>query len=299
MPTCDPQKSRPQKVWYSNRFINSSLLDYLTSSVTCRHTSFQNCNNWYRKCVSQSCDFARNVYVRCPKGWTLSQRVVWKLLKPAYGLVNSSRSWQLSVNNWVHSQQIYKAHGLSHLFVKRDDYGLILLEMVKVVDVFLVIGHCSKIAFFHHSNLRRLAIGRFVHGNECILNRLFISRDYNGSIQNDMQEYFSTILLTEMTILRKKEQRKQCTEEEVRSYQHLAGALNLFGHSVLPQASFATSYLKQKIPRLWVAQLVTAKKILKELVTLEPIFTFLSPSSASEPSYLCFADASVGTSSYS
>ena len=41
----------------------------------------------------------RDVYVRVPDGWTSNKYVVWKLIVPAYGLPESGRLWQLTVED--------------------------------------------------------------------------------------------------------------------------------------------------------------------------------------------------------
>jgi hypothetical protein len=44
----------------------------------------------------------RDIFVRPPFGWT-SPNIVWKLLRLAYGLVESGRLWQLAIERW-HSE---------------------------------------------------------------------------------------------------------------------------------------------------------------------------------------------------
>lgn len=179
-----------------------------------------------------------------------------------------------------------------HPFVKRDDNGLILLAIAKVVDKFLVVDRRSEIVSFCDSISHRFTVERFILGNDFIFNCLHITRDCNGSIQIDIQEQFSTILPIEINKSWKNEQGEKCAEDEVRSYQHLAGPLKFFEHGVLPKATFAANYLQQQIARLRLAHLATANDIFQELKKTTPTVTYLPSFSATDPSWLCFSDAS-------
>ena len=52
----------------------------------------------------QSVPLNREIYMRPPPGWASSSKVVWKLLKPAYGLAELGRLWQLTVEKWLHEK---------------------------------------------------------------------------------------------------------------------------------------------------------------------------------------------------
>jgi hypothetical protein len=48
----------------------------------------------------QAYPLTRDIIVRPPFGWT-SSNIVWKLLRPAYGLVERGRLWQLAIERWL------------------------------------------------------------------------------------------------------------------------------------------------------------------------------------------------------
>ena len=49
----------------------------------------------------QAWELTRDIYMRPPKGWTKYIDKVWKLIKPAYDLVESGRLWQLCIEEWI------------------------------------------------------------------------------------------------------------------------------------------------------------------------------------------------------
>ncbi len=49
----------------------------------------------------QAKDIERDVFVRPPTSWMTFFGARWKLLKPAYGFVNSGRLWQINVETWM------------------------------------------------------------------------------------------------------------------------------------------------------------------------------------------------------
>ena len=91
----------------------------------------------------------RNIFVLLPKGWISLDRGIWKLLKPAYGTVESSRIWHLAVERWMSGQAIIEVPGLPQLFIKRRPNGGILPAICKVVDDFLMVGSQKYIDEFH------------------------------------------------------------------------------------------------------------------------------------------------------
>ena len=107
--------------------------------------------------------------MRPSKGWASSLKVVWKLLKPAYGLVESDRIWQLTVERWMKSQKPVQIPGLQQLFIRRDDKGCIILAVAKVVDDFLIADTPSAIQDFHKEIARRFTVGLFLQGQALIL----------------------------------------------------------------------------------------------------------------------------------
>ena len=245
----------------------------------------------------QAGKFPRTIFVRPPKGWA-KPGVVWRILKPAYGLVESGRLWQLAIERWFNKISIFEANGLPQLFVKRDADGNINLLIAKVVDDLLIAGRKSAISEFHEKIRDRFKVGRFQDDEHVIFNRLHISREGNGDITLGMEEYLSTIKPIELSRQRRKQQHDLCTTQETTDFLALTGSLNFLGHGVLPPACFIASHLQQCMGKLTVSHLCTANKCLHEMRSLTPALLYVKPQSITNPSYLGFSDASQGKTSY-
>ena len=244
----------------------------------------------------QAGNLLREIYVRPPPGWA-PPRVVWKLLKPAYGIVESGRKWQRVIDKWLKENEINEVPGMPQLFTKVGKDGL-ELALVKVVDDFLIAGSDEGIEKFHTEVSSRFTVGRFLRENGMMYNRLSIEVEKEGSNIIDMSDYMAKIHKIEIPRHRKKQPTSKCTKEEIRDFLALTGSLNYLGHGVLPQAAFAASHLQRSVCNLTVAHLVTANNLLDEIKTLVPRITFRRPSSIENPTYLAFSDASQGKTSY-
>ena len=247
----------------------------------------------------QSEDLGRDIYMRPPRGWAFSSKVVWRLLKPAYGFVESGRIWQLTVERWMKSQNLFQIPGLQQLFIQRDENSCVILAVAKVVDDFLIAGISSAIQKFHKEISRRFTVDRFLFGQALIFNRLHIRQEEDFSVYVNMKEYLQTIQPLEIPHLRRKEHNSKCKKEEVSNFLGLTGSLNYLGHGILPQASFPASHLQQMVGRLTVSCMVTANKTLARIKSLDPSLVYRFPRLLLDfPSYLAFSDASQSRGAY-
>ena len=134
----------------------------------------------------QAGKFPRTVFVRPPKGWA-KLGIVWRILKPTYGLAESGRLWQLAIERWFNTNDIFEVDGLPQLFVKHDADGNIVLLIAKVVDDLLIAGKKPAINDFHELIKARFKVGRFQDDEQVIFNRLHISRQPDGDIKLSME----------------------------------------------------------------------------------------------------------------
>ena len=89
----------------------------------------------------------RDIFVRPPPGWALSG-IVWKMLRPAYGLVESGRLWQLAIESWLADYGFTIIPVLSQMFILRATTGRIKLLLAKVVDDLLLAGSINSMKIF-------------------------------------------------------------------------------------------------------------------------------------------------------
>ena len=245
----------------------------------------------------QAGDLPRLIYVKPPPGWA-PPGMVWRLLKPAYGLVESGRLWLLAIERWFSTVGIFEVPGLPQLFAKRDANGHLILIIAKVIDDLIIAGEPEVTDQFHRDISAKFKVGRYLTDPEAIFNRLNISTKPNGDVEISMEEYLSTIQPIDIPRDRRKQQHELCTKREMKAFLGLTGSLNFLGHGVLPQASFMASHLQQCVGRLTVAHLCTANKCLQEIKSLRPMLLYKKPTSLESPTYLSFSDASQGKTSY-
>ena len=244
----------------------------------------------------------RDIYMRPPKGWTAFIDEIWKLVKPAYGLVESGRLWQLCIEKWFAEYGLEIVPGMPQLFIFRCNTSRrILLLVAKVVDDLLLAGTDNALSTFREAIMKRFKVGRYTSGSSLLFNRLHITRQENGDVHISMREFLDTIDKLELSRSRRKEQDKPATLAELRSLQALAGKLNYLGHGILPQASLVASKIQQFVGDLRVHHLSQANAALFQIKRLEPTLLYRAPSRPgfSKKAYLLsFSDASTGTGSY-
>ncbi len=90
--------------------------------------------------------------MRPPNGFASQPGELWKILKPAYGLVESGRLWKTTVEAWmIDTYGLEVVPGLSQLLVLRSNKGPPVLLIAKVVDDFLLAGSPHEICRFRNA----------------------------------------------------------------------------------------------------------------------------------------------------
>ena len=74
----------------------------------------------------QAGEIQRDIYMRPPRGWSAHPGVLWKLEKPAYGLVDSGRIWQLYAEDWLLSYGLQQLQGLPQFFFLKNESGQVV-----------------------------------------------------------------------------------------------------------------------------------------------------------------------------
>jgi hypothetical protein len=220
---------------------------------------------------------------------------VWKILRPAYGLVESGRLWQLAIERWLFEYGFEEVPGLSQFFILRDNSGRITVLLAKVVDDLLA-GSVTAMTELYQALCARFKVGRFICNRPFTFNALNVTQDpSSSSIAMDMLDYLANFAPLQLSPTRRKDSELPATPEERTAYQSLAGTLKCFGHGVLLPACFVASYLQQHLGNLRVHHLAHANSLLKELLQLQPKLYFPSASAQSHDAHLiAWSDAAHG-----
>lgn len=247
----------------------------------------------------QALGFTREIYVKPPPGWTSSSRIYWRLLKPAYGLVDAPRLWQLTIEQWLTEMGFIMNVGMPQLFLLRDGNKEISVILVKVVDDLLITGDASAVNYFLEELQKRFKVGRIVRDRTMIFNKLHIELHPDKSISFNMYEFLNSIKPITIDRERKKDINARCTPQEASDLRRLCGELNYIGHGVLPPACHSASELLQRSATLTIADIIFANSNLKSLQKLNAKVMYRHTHTLPQfYQYLTFADASLGKTVY-
>ncbi len=126
--------------------------------------------------------------MRPPNGFASQPGELWQILKPAYGLVESSRLWQSMVEPWViDTYGLEVVPDLPQLFVLRGNQGPPVFLIAKVVDDFLLAGSPHEVCRFQNAISTRFEVGRFSQDTSLVFNRLHIEQHPNEDIELSME----------------------------------------------------------------------------------------------------------------
>ncbi len=119
---------------------------------------------------------------------------IWKILKPTYGLVESGRLWQTTIEPWmIGTCGLDIVPGLPKLFVYRGEQEPSRLLIAKVADDFLIAGSPAEISNFRKAISDGFEVGLFSQDTSNVFNRLHIKQYANRDIELSMEEYMNTI----------------------------------------------------------------------------------------------------------
>lgn len=249
----------------------------------------------------QSGPIKREVFVRPPKEWHEARqynrgkvwRILWKLTKLPYGIVEAGRQWMLTVEHWMlEVAGLQRIFGINQLFMKRDEHGKIRLLVAKLSDDFLVAGKTEDIDEFMRQLQLRFIVGKIVGGPVFKFSGCEVLIQDNGDILMSMRSYWNRVKSIMMTRTRRKMREALATASEIVQYRSLAGTLLYLGSGTLPQASLVVSLMQQRIGRLTVAHIVEANEMTVELRRLDPVIRFKKVTNPTDVVLCSFSDAS-------
>lgn len=137
MPPCPPRKPRQRQGTHSFRLSNCSVPDPSNCLVNRCNAQVSIGYQRHQGCIpSRRAPLEGYIHAASSRLGSHS-RTAWKILKPAYGLVESGDLWKLLVESWMSTQVAFEMHGLQQLFAKSDTHESIMIVLAKVVDDFL------------------------------------------------------------------------------------------------------------------------------------------------------------------
>jgi hypothetical protein len=132
----------------------------------------------------QSGPLPRRVFVHPPRGWA-KPGCLWRLLRPAYGLVESGRLWQLAIEKWIFARDFVVVPGAPQVFVLRQS-GTLKMLIVKVVDDILVCEPPDEIQAFYKDLSRIYKLNPLRTGSRVRFSGMGIVTDNDSSTTIDV-----------------------------------------------------------------------------------------------------------------
>lgn len=117
----------------------------------------------------------REVYMSPSKGWVPLPFIVLRFLKCTHDLSELGRVWQLVVEAWLSSINLWKVCGLPYFFTNNAKADKDFVAIGKVVDDLLIIGGKKNVESFIDSISRRFNVGSCHIDEAVVLNGARIS----------------------------------------------------------------------------------------------------------------------------
>lgn len=248
----------------------------------------------------QSGPINRELYVRPPKEYNGQRGILWRLLKLPYGISEAGRQWAKVIETWLLTDgNMERVHGMSQLYVLRNNQSNILMLLAKLTDDLLLAGDLNIMETFSAKIGKRFKLGKVVINSEIKFNGCKISQSMNNDIILSMSDYLEYIKPLNIARARRTTPMTQATNHELTGYRRLAGELTWIGCAVLPQASLIGSIMQQKIPNLSVQDLIEANQTLKELKQLRAFIRYQRPmKKLDHTEIVSFSDAAFNISKH-
>jgi hypothetical protein len=123
---------------------------------------------------------------------------LWRLLRPAYGRVESGRLWQLAIEKLIYARDLVVVPGASQVFVLRQS-GTLKMLIVKMVDDILVCGPPDEIQAFNKDLSRTYKLNPFRAGSRVRFSGMGIVTENDGSTTIYVAHYLAACSDTPMS----------------------------------------------------------------------------------------------------
>lgn len=251
-----------------------------------------------RAAFLQAKGFDRCVYVRPPRE-EANSGVLWKLLTPAYGLVDSGRLWYLTSNSALCS-----TYGLERsayeptLYNSRSEDGSLSLIVVVQVENYIYSGTTKAMEQFEMFLQTTFDVGEIDRNNFDVYGAT-ISRLQDGSIIVDQKKKLKK--LEELNLVTKATTTKSGNEiaspEEITRFRRAVGKLFFIGRMSHPVLLRIASTMATKVPALKAHHLKDLSSLVSYAISNAPVLVFKSTNLSTDDSFKIevYSKASMGS----
>ena len=217
--------------------------------------------------------------------------LLWKIIKPAYGLYDAGRSWFLAVEKALCELGCKKVTGDDALFMFHDKSGLQGLACLHVDD-FNLAGSNVFYEKVTKPLQKKFTFGKVEH-HQFRFTGLDIKED-NGMITVDQGQYCES--LQEMHINDNKDKDRELSKDEYMQFRGLVGKLNWLQECTRPDLSFDSLMMSMKTKKATVGDVAKLNKIVKKARREKSSITFRKINSNKDELFITgYGDASYRT----
>lgn len=251
-----------------------------------------------RAAFLQADGFSRTIFVRPPRE-EQQPHVLWKLLSPAYGLVDSGRLWYLTSN-----AALCKEYGLTRsvyeptLYFGRNKSENLSLLVVVQVDNYIYTGSNSEMSNFESFLRAAFDVGEISHNCFDIYGAT-LRRTDDGTVVVNQDQKLDNLSRIDLNLPKSsvKNGNDIASPDELTLYRNAIGQCLFVGRMSHPVLLRISSMMATKTSSLRKHHLKDLYALIRYAIKNAPTLTFktVPASHSSEFSYAVYSDGSMGT----
>ena len=182
----------------------------------------------------------REVFVRPPKDQE-KEGVIWKLLKPLYGLDDASRKFYLKVKETLKKLKLKTLPGDDAVYYEHKN-GKLMGIILSHVDDFTIAGTREFVNRIVSGIKRKFTVSKVEEDNFRFTGLDVKTKD--GNIEISMEDYAESI--KEIKEIRKADRTEKLTKAELKEYRKYTGRLSWLAQGTRPDLSYSALDLAKK-----------------------------------------------------
>ena len=201
----------------------------------------------------------REVFVRPPDD-IKKEGIIWKLLKPLYGLDDALRKFYLKVKETLQELGLKTLPGDDAFYYENRNGKLMGLNLSHVDD-FTIAGDVEFVQRIVKGIQERFTISK-IEEDKFRFTGLDVKAE-NGKIQVSMEDYVYSV--EEIKEIRKADRTEKLTKAELKEYRKYTGKISWLSQGTRPDLSYSALMLAKKNNSATIADLRNVNKIVGKI----------------------------------
>merc|ERR1712115_7961 len=201
----------------------------------------------------------REVFVRPPKDQE-KEGVIWKLLKPLYGLDDTSRKFYLKVRETLKKLKLNTLLGDDTVYYQHKN-GKLIGMILSHVDDFTIAGTQEFVNRIVKGIKRKFTVSK-VEENNFRFKGLDVKTN-DEQIEISMEDYADSI--NEIKEIRKDNRTEKITKAELKEYRKYTGKLSWLAQGTRPELSYSALDLAKKNNTATISDLRNINRIVEKV----------------------------------